>query len=198
MTAQADALMSIFGFKRVKTRKCSYCREHFQPFRMGQKACSVECACQVAREKREKEERKADKVKRDKLKSRSDWIKDAQTAFNAFIRERDKDKPCICCGNPLGESAIGGGYDAGHYRSIGSAPHLRFDERNCHAQRKHCNRYGAGRAVDYRIGLIKRMGIEVVTMIETDQSTPKWTIDDLKSIRDTYRAKLKELKNGIE
>ena len=41
-----------------------------------------------------------------------DWLKDAQKAFNAFIRERDRDKPCIC-GQPLTLDAVGGGFDCG-------------------------------------------------------------------------------------
>lgn len=165
----------------------------------GNYECQVSYAQQVAdkaKAKREKVERAADRQKREKLKTRSDWIKDAQIAFNAYIRERDKGKPCICCGKPLVEGAIGGGYDAGHYRSTGSAPHLRFNESNCHAQSKRCNRYGAGRAVDYRIGLIARIGVEAVERLESDQTDAKWTIEELREIRDTYRAKLKALKNG--
>ena len=180
----------------MKMKKCAYCRNEFEPFRMGQKACSVECATQMARVKREKAERSLDRLKREALKTRSDWIKDAQTAFNAYIRERDAKEPCICCGKPLGQGEVGGGFDAGHYRSTGSAPHLRFDERNCHGQRKQCNRYGAGRAVDYRLGLIARVGLEEVERLEADNEPRKWSIEELKAIRDTYRAKLKELRNG--
>jgi hypothetical protein len=89
---------------------------------------------------------------------------------------------------------IGGRYDAGHYRSTGSASHLRFDEANCHAQRKQCNRYGAGRAVDYRIGLIKRIGLERVEALEASNSPRKWTREALIAIRETYQEKLNVLK----
>lgn len=130
------------------------------------------------------------------LKRIPDLIKEAQTAFNSFVRTRDEKKPCICCGFPLGEGDIGGAFDCGHYRSTGSAPHLRFDEDNAHAQRKYCNRYGAGRAVDYRIGLIQRIGLEAVERLESDNRVHKWQRDELIAIRDKYRAKLKELKNG--
>lgn len=189
----------------MSLKRCKVCKEQFRPTRPMQPTChKYECqvsyAQQVAdkaKKKREKVERAADRQKREKLKTRSDWIKDAQIAFNAFIRERDSGKPCICCGKPLGHSGeVGGGYDAGHYRSTGSAPHLRFDERNCHGQTKQCNRYGAGRAVDYRIGLIGRIGADEVEALERDQEPRKWTIDQLREIRDTYRAKLKALKNG--
>ena len=139
-------------------------------------------------------ERAEIRKRKEAIKTRSDYMKEAQVAFNAYIRERDREKPCICCGQPLGAGEVGGAYDCGHYRSVGSAPHLRFDPRNAHAQRKVCNRWGSGRAVDYRLGLISRLGLEVVEAIESDQEARKWTIVELKSIRDTYRAKLKELK----
>lgn len=144
--------------------------------------------------KKAKAERADIRARKEKLKTRRDWINEAQTAFNAYIRKRDESKPCICCGIPLQSAQVGGGFDAGHYRSVGSAPHLRFNDLNCHGQSKKCNRYGAGRAVDYRIGLIARIGLEAVEALEADNQPAKWTIDELKAIRDLYRAKLKQLK----
>jgi hypothetical protein len=145
--------------------------------------------------KEAREERAKDKAKREKLKTRSDWIKEAQIAFNRFIRLRDAGRPCICCGVPLASERVGGGFDCGHYRSVGSAPHLRFDERNAHGQTKQCNRYGAGRAVDYRRGLVDRIGLDALEALEADQTPRKWTVDELKAIRDLYRQKAKALEN---
>lgn len=143
---------------------------------------------------RAKVDRATTRARRVALETIPELIKAAQKEFNAFIRERDKDKPCICCGQPLGDGEVGGGYDCGHYRSTGSAPHLRFDERNAHAQRKRCNRWGAGRAVDYRRGLIERIGLEAVEALEANNEIRKWTREELRAIRHTYRDKLKELK----
>lgn len=138
-------------------------------------------------------ERRADQERREKLKKRSKWVVEAQAAFNGWVRARDAGLPCICCGVPMGPGRPGGAVDAGHYRSVGSAPHLRFEPDNCHAQRKYCNKFGAGRAVDYRLGLIERIGLERVEALEADQTPRKWTIPDLKAIRDTYRAKTRAL-----
>lgn len=195
------------------TRKCRECNAKFTPIRPMQPTCE-NFACKLAyanraaeksaarRKKDEaakaKAERRAVKAAKEKLKTKRDYTKGAQIAFNAYIRERDKEKPCICCGEPLLLDSVGGGFDCGHYRSVGSAPHLRFDERNAHGQRKKCNRYGAGRAVDYRLGLIVRIGAESVAEIEADQADRKWTIDDLKRIRDEYREKLKALRRLTE
>jgi hypothetical protein len=179
--------------KRKKKCQNPECGERFVPARMGQKACSVPCALVVGKVEAVKKEKKQDAVRREKLKTRSDYIKEAQREFNKYVRTRDQDKPCICCDEPLGAGAVGGGYDCGHYRSVGSAPHLRFDTRNAHAQRKQCNRYGAGRAVDYRIGLIRRLGLAVVESLEADQAPRKHDIEWLKRFIKIMRKKTRRL-----
>lgn len=184
-----------------KPRTCRVCKTVFQPSRPLQTVCGPACAIEQAKFKRAKaeriaaaEDRKTVKIKLEKLKTARDWTKEAQIAFNAYIRVRDAHRLCICCGLPLGHNEVGGTYDCGHYRSVGSAPHLRFDERNAHAQRKQCNRYGAGRAVDYRIGLINRIGLDAVEALESDQTPRRYTIEELKAIKATYIAKRKELR----
>ena len=156
-----------------------------------------------AKRKAQKQARMAAKVERADTRQRKEamktipmLLKEAQVAFNAFIRARDVGKPCICCGLPLSAGDVGGKYDCGHYRSVGSAPQLRYTEDNAHAQRKQCNRWGAGRAVDYRLGLIGRIGLERVEALEAINAPHKWTREELVAIRDTYRSKLKELKRG--
>lgn len=184
----------------MKPKKCKACGQLFQPARAMQKACSPACAIELNKAVRERayktaqaKARREDRQKRERLKTRSEWMKEAQKAFNAYIRARDTGKPCICCGLPLASGDVGGQFDAGHYRSTGSAPHLRFVEDNCHGQRKQCNRYGAGRAVDYRIGLIARIGLERVEALEADQEPRHYTIDDLKAIKAEYMRKAKEV-----
>lgn len=182
--------------KKVRTRKCAVkdCRTPFTPRNMQHKACSPECAIVVA------EREKAAKLRRErqeglaKLKRRADWLKEAQVAFNAFIRERDKQAGHLCISSGRTLDWSGNAVDAGHYRSVGSAPHLRFNEDNCHAQSKHDNQYKSGNAVDYRIKLIFRIGLERVEALERDDTPRKYTVEDLKAIRDHYRARLKELK----
>lgn len=187
-----------------KPKTCPVCKEKFVRIRAIQPVCTkIKCQVEYSQRLLQKKKDAAQKVARktyrlakEKLKTRSSYIKEAQSAFNAFIRYRDKDKPCICCGLPLTSQSIGGLYDCGHYRSVGSAPHLRFDERNAHGQRKQCNRWGAGRAVDYRLGLIQRIGLNEVESLESNQETAHWTIDELKVIKKTYLTMTKELKKA--
>ena len=185
--------------KPLAPKTCAYCPKEFTPRSSFQTVCGPKCLLkQVNQQERQKKERaKVDKMmdanRKKALETIPELIKKAQHAFNAYIRERDAGKPCICCGKPLGDDAVGGGYDCGHYRSTGSASHLRFDERNAHAQRKHCNRYGAGRAVDYRIGLVARIGLDAVEALEADNTAIKWDRDTLRQIKTIYRAKTRQL-----
>ena len=191
--------------KQPKAKKCKVasCGATFVPARLGQSVCSPACAIidaprhqEKARKSLAQVERKEIKVRKEKLKSRGEHMREAQQAFNEFIRARDQaaGHPCISSGKPLDWS--GNAVDAGHYRSVGSAPHLRFDERNCHAQSKQDNRFLSGNAVDYRIGLIARIGQEAVDALEADQSVRKYTIDEIKAIKAEYRAKTRELKRA--
>jgi len=118
-----------------------------------------------------------------RVKTKSDIVKEAQSAFNSCIRARDRGKSCISCGKILLDGALGGGYDCGHYRSIGSAPHLRFYYWNAHGQCKKCNRYLSGNVVEYRKGLVQRIGIEKLKCLETNQILKSYTIDDLQRIK---------------
>ncbi|MCG0056497.1 recombination protein NinG, partial [Escherichia coli] len=106
------------------------CREWFHPAFANQWWCSPECGTKIALERRSKEREKAEKAaekkrrreeqkQKDKLKirklalkPRSYWIKQVQQAVNAFIRERDRDLPCISCGTITSAQ-----WDAGHYRT---------------------------------------------------------------------------------
>ncbi len=193
------------ALKDVKQKTCKACGGKFPPSLSTQKACSVKCALdlakqpegqKVARKAIADRERREIKVRKERLKSRGDYLREAQQAFNQYIRLRDQvaGHACISSGKPLDWS--GNQVDAGHYRSVGSAPHLRFDERNCHAQSKQDNRFLSGNAVDYRIGLIVRIGLAEVEALEADQSVKKYTIEDLKAIKAECRAKIKALKEA--
>jgi len=186
--------------KPARTRKCAVkgCANRFQPRSMMHKACSPECAIVHTAKERKRLDAKQTRERRQAVKTRGDHIADTQVAFNALVRYRDRDQVCISCPTVLATLADqpGGGYDCGHYRSRGSAPHLRFDLRNAHGQCKKCNRYRAGNAADYRIGLIARIGLAAVEALEADQAPRHYTIDDLKAMKAEYADKLKKLKKG--
>lgn len=193
----------------VKPKTCTKskggCGAKFIPARPMQCACGIPCALNIAAMAKAKEAKKAaaddkrqTRAKLEAMKGLPDLLAEAQREFNRFIRLRDAGMPCICCGQPLGDQRFGGASDAGHYRSVGSAPHLRFDERNCHAQRKVCNNHKAGNHVEYRAGLIRRIGLEAVEALEADQAAKKYTRDQVRQIRDNYRREANALAKRLK
>lgn len=185
--------------------RCPHCRKKLAQGQRIHQECidgySIAKAAKLDREKRKKAisdariDRAETRKRKEAAKTIPQLIKEAQVAFNAFIRARDAGKPCICCGRT--ETSVDGlgshGWDAGHYRSTGSASHLRFNEDNVHRQLVYCNRYGAGRAVDYRLGLISRIGLDRVEALEADNKPHKWQREELIAIKEKYKLKLKEL-----
>jgi len=176
-------------------RKCKVCREVFTPVKPMQTVCGHECALTLVKAKREKAdkaaksaERKAYCEQRAKIKTRAQWMKEAQAAVNRYIRLRDDGLPCISCGRHHQ-----GVYHAGHYRSVGAAPELRFNELNIHKQCQPCNVHLSGNQIKYRAGLVDRIGVDRVEWLESNHPQKNYTIDDLKSIKAEYNERVKVL-----
>ena len=193
--------MSLTPFK-PKKKKCRNpeCRKEFVAQRPMQAACSIGCAVLVGRKMEEKsraekakKERADVRAAKERIKPRSEYVKAAQEAFNAYIRERDRAEPCISCGRHHG-----GQYHAGHYRTVGSHPELRFDERNCHKQCAPCNNHKSGNIVEYRINLERKIGSEALAWLEGPHDPKKYTVDELKELTRHYRAKLRDLERARE
>ena len=172
--------------KPIKQKKCKICKAYFTPQRPLQLVCQWKCAIDFAKDTKIKTVKKEVKKAKLKLKSRSDWLKDTQVVFNKYIRLRDQDDGCISCGS---KSAYA--YHAGHYRSIGSAGHLRFNELNCHRQCSACNTHLSGNLIQYRLGLIRKIGIHAVETLESDNNTVKWSVEEIKLLKAQFSAKIK-------
>lgn len=186
--------------KGPRMRKCAVkgCANRFQPRNMTHKVCGADCAAVHAVAERKRLDAKVDRSRKQAVKTRGDHIADTQEAFNALVRFRDRNETCISCPTVLATLADqpGGGYDCGHYRSRGSAPHLRFDFRNAHGQCKRCNRYRAGNVSDYRIGLLDRIGMQALLDLECDQAGGGWTIPELLAMKADFKAQLRALKEA--
>jgi hypothetical protein len=184
--------------KQPKPKKCKNpaCGISFPPQRLGQSVCSPKCGLAIKHVNEEKARksladigRKEIRAAKERIKPKGQYMKEAQTAFNAWVRERDAALPCISCGRHHQ-----GKYDAGHYRTVGSNPALRFEPLNCHRQCSPCNTHKSGDIVNYRIELVKRIGADRVDWLEGPHDPKRYTIEDLKNIKADYLAKTKELK----
>lgn len=184
---------------------CTHCGKPFtRTYSSMQSVCSIRCAARKvaaahrAQAEAKKAERKADRAKREAMKTLPELKTEAKEQMHLFVRLRDQAAGCISCGQPFQGPAVGGAFDAGHYRSVGSAKHLEFDPRNVHGQCKHCNDYLGGDPVRYRVGLIARIGLADVEALERDETPRKYTRDQVREIREHYRAEAKMLKKRLD
>jgi hypothetical protein len=79
--------------------------------------------------------------------------------FRKFIRDKDKDEPCISCGSWSAK-------DAGHYYSAGHCPELEFEENNVHGQCRKCNMFLSGNLIEYRKGLLRKIGGDKIELLD--------------------------------
>lgn len=106
----------------------------------------------------------------------------AQNVFNAWVRNRDKSLGCISCGGEVAH--------AGHYFSQGHHSSLRFDEMNVHGQCVACNLHRHGNLIEYRKGLVRRLGEAKVNWLEGIPKRPrKWQRFELEAIIQEYKLK---------
>ena len=158
-------------------RKCKWCKEYVSEWVTVPAGtfCTIAHAMEFASQPKEREKAAETRHKAKKQAMRDNdrgyWLKKAQAAFNAFIRARDESEPCISCGR-----FHDGQYHAGHYRTVGANPELRFEELNCHKQCSVCNNHLSGNLINYRIGLVSRVGQESVYWLEGPHEPKKYTV----------------------
>lgn len=184
--------------KPRKPKKCPICSNEYLPWSSTQKTCNeIPCAMAFAKkqaaEKTVREMRKQERLQRDdlrqrreRLKGKSEWEKEAQAAFNRYIRWRDFGKDCASHDGPLISNSnylTGSAVDASHYLSRGARSHLRFNVFNVHSACTKCNRQLSGNAVEFRIRLIQRIGLERVERLEADNTIRKFDIEYLKRVK---------------
>lgn len=157
--------------------------------------CSDNCAYIYARRKvdahQQKHERKVLRERKAAIETRGQVLKKTQAAFNAYIRERDRGRPCVSCGRPDDGTHQ---RHASHYRSRGAHPELALNELNCHASCAQCNNFLSGNLTPYREELVKRIGPKMVEWLEGPHEPVKYTIEQLRGIATMYRAKVRELR----
>ena len=181
----------------VKPKKCKACRAPFFRASAWQTHCrSEECAVaalEAAREKRERAESRAHRLKLADSKPLSHWHALTQAAVNALVQARDRGKPCISCG-----ATSAAQWDAGHYLSRGANPALRYELANLAVQCVACNRFKSGNQAMFRIGLLARIGIEEVHRLEGPHPLAKHTRESLAALRKWASAEKRRIQRKAE
>lgn len=193
------------------------------PIQAGGFCCQTCMWAHVDMRRSEAAQRKARRERvsaRERLKTRADHAREAQegklsksphgktlknqtrltqNACNRLVRLLDDEKPCVSCGkhNTL---------EAGHFKSVGSTPELRFCLLNIHGQCRACNQAGTiGRkrgknpetvASEYERRLRLRIGDEAVDWLKGPHPMPHYSVDDLQAMRKVFNAEGRRIERG--
>jgi hypothetical protein len=168
------------------TRKCKYCLERYTPKYSTTEPCpKYECRLQHLKANVSKINRANKATARDSIKSYAQRLGEAKKVFQKWIRIRDKDKPCISCGSI--SSTV---WDGGHFKKAELYSGVIFHEYNVNIQCGKCNRFLGGNELNYRTGLIAKIGEEAVLNLEhlAEMSRmKKYTNDELEEIKLKYK-----------
>jgi len=167
-------------------KRCKHCKKLFEPtYNSLQACCTPTCAILWAntdkgKAHKEKAVKRETRQRKQNLKTKADWAREAQQAVNAYIRARDKGKPCISCDKPDDGTHQ---RHASHFRSVGSCSGLRFNLFNIHASCQQCNTTKSGNIGMYRPRLISKIGLDRVEWIEGQNSLIRYDIEYLKKVK---------------
>ncbi len=128
------------------------------------------------------------------VKKKPDLKAKLDKEFSLFIRLRDAMPngyfKCISCGQikPFEQA------DNGHYINR-QHMNTRFDEMNCNAQCRHCNRFMEGNMQNYRKGLVTKYGETKVILLESKQGIiRKYSDFEYEQLIKYYKALCKKLR----
>lgn len=190
-------LGSTFTKESKKQYKCKVCKNLFTKNKSTQSVCSVECSITIALKARDKilktgmlKQKREDKVKRERLKSRSDWLKEAQTEVNKYVRLRDSHLGCVSCDKP---ATWDGQWHASHFRSVGAASSVRFNLWNIHRSCSICNNWKSGNLSDYEPRLIAKIGKSKVDWLRSQNQLVSYSIEYLKRLKQVFHKRAARL-----
>jgi hypothetical protein len=106
---------------------------------------------------------------------------------HAFVRERDKYKPCISCNAEWKDD-----FQCGHFFKAELFETLKYNLHNLNGQCPRCNLFVDGNVQNYALNLPGRIGQEnfdaLVKLAEVDKHHQKfWTIEKLKEVRNNIK-----------
>ena len=127
-----------------------------------------------------------------KTKKKPDLKAKLDKVFSEYIRKRDTRNgvfKCISCGRILPYEQA----DCGHYIN---RKHMatRFDEMNCNAQCRSCNRFDEGNIQGYRQGLVALYGEQQITLLEAKKhNLRKYSDFEYEVLIKHYKEEIKKL-----
>ena len=185
--------------KPRKQKTCKSCKEKFLPIRDLQPTCNkYECMLEYTNK------HLSNKVKEKKTQARKEVIaynqqdvkartKVAKQVMQEYVRLRDINEPCISCRKPTAKQ-----WDGGHYMNAENYSEIRFNTLNINKQCSHCNDFGSSNAINYKIHLINKIGLEKVEWLEKRKAVVKYSADYLNRLIKIYRKRIRIIKKRYE
>lgn len=178
---------------RPKTCINEACKALFSPQRLGQKVCSPACGLATkdvnadkARKALADVGRKELRAAKERVKPKGQYMREAQAVINRYVRLRDAHLGCISCGKPASWS---GQWHCSHFRSVGAAPHLRFNLWNMNRSCSICNNHLSGNIGAYKPALIEKIGQAKVDWLESHHARAGHDIEYLKRLKRIFSKK---------
>lgn len=126
-------------------------------------------------------------------RSKLNLTKKLDKVFSAYIRLRDAMPSgyfkCISCGQikPFEQA------DCGHFFSRKNMS-VRFDEDDCHAECRGCNRFSSDHLIDYQANLIRKIGMQRFELLSAKAHQAKhWSDFELEAMIKHYTAEVKRI-----
>ena len=172
---------------KPREKTCKACKGRFAPSRPMQVACGPQCAiayAQTTRQKKERQQATQERAEaRKKLKTRADYVREAQAAVNRYVRLRDRDKGCVSCDRP---ATWNGQWHASHFRSVGAASSVRFNLWNIHKACSVCNHHLSGNLSEYRPRLVVLIGQDRVDWLDSQNQVVRYEIEYLERLKRVF------------
>lgn len=177
----------------LRAKPCAYCTKPFTPLRPLQAVCGPVCARKKVLADKAKGAREL-RARKEAIKKPHKWMAECQVIVNKIVRlsALARGEGCFTCGATPAQK-FGGTYDAGHFRSVGSAPHLRYWMPQIKLQCIPCNRHKGGMALLFRQRLVREHGQAWVEALEARQEIAKFDIPYLVRFKKVMGRKLKRL-----
>lgn len=143
--------------------------------------------------KRKKKTSPSENKRPKKKNSQSTLIHKLDKVFSLYIRLRDAMPNgyvrCISCGQIKRFEDV----DCGHFHSRKNMS-TRFDEENCNAECKYCNRFSADHLIGYQRNLIQKIGKGRFDLLNVKAHTAKHYMDfELQGMYEHYKKECQRL-----
>lgn len=178
----------------TKPKTCKQCGSLFTPARPLQRVCSPICASRLVKEAK-KQERESVKVRKEAIKSKADWAREAQSVVNKYVRLRDAHLGCVSCDKPANWQ---GQWHGSHFRSVGAATAVRFNLWNIHKACSVCNNWKSGNLSEYEPRLMEKIGSDKVDWLRTQNQLVRYDVPYLKRLKKIFTKKVKRMEKRLK